>query len=154
VEPHADPASLDRLHDIVEPARVSFWPPAPGWWIVFGILLVVAALVAWKMRRAWVRSAYRREALREVASMGDSRELPALLKRVALAAYPREEVAGLSGERWLAFLNREVPESFEEPAGSALVALAYGDAEADAEPVVNAIRGWIEHHPSPEDRER
>jgi hypothetical protein len=133
---------------------VSFWPPAPGWWIVLGILLVVAALVAWRMRRAWVRDAYRREALREVAAIGDPRELPALLKRVALAAYPRTEVAGLSGEHWIAFLNREVPGSFEGEPGEQLLAVAYGVAEVDAEPVRNAIRGWIEDHPGGGEGER
>ena len=36
-------------------------------------------------------------------------ELSALIRRVALSRRPREEVAGLTGDRWLAWLESKVP---------------------------------------------
>ena len=36
-------------------------------------------------------------------------ELSALIRRVALACRPREEVAGLTGDRWIAWLESTLP---------------------------------------------
>ena len=36
------------LRDVHVPASPSFWPPAPGWWVVFAIFaLSVAGIAAW-----------------------------------------------------------------------------------------------------------
>lgn len=112
-----DPASLENLHDIISPQPVPWWPPAPGWYILGCLILVGAIWLVIHAARKWRRDAYRREALEELAKIRQlSREpdgrpsaiaqLDVLLKRVALAAWPREIVADLSGQRWLAFLKR------------------------------------------------
>ncbi|MGJ4731239.1 DUF4381 family protein, partial [Luteimonas sp. SDU101] len=37
-----------------EPVAPAWWPPAPGWWIVFGVVLLVALALAWlRWRRRW-----------------------------------------------------------------------------------------------------
>jgi Domain of unknown function (DUF4381) len=75
----------------------------------------VAGLGLWWVR--WRRQAYRRAGLRElrvIAARLDAAPeraaalvaLVALLKRVALVAYAREQVAALSGDAWLTFLDR------------------------------------------------
>ena len=115
----ADP--LAALRDIHTPAAPGFWPPAPGWIaiIVLAAAAVLAAtIIAVRRRRA---ERFRREAL---ASLRDLRarhaagascaeiamELSTLVRRVALARHPREEVAGLAGERWIAWLESGLPE--------------------------------------------
>jgi Domain of unknown function (DUF4381) len=105
-----DPGSLDNLIDIVDPAPISlWWPPAPGWWVVIGILL---AGCGWMLIR-WVRqrrmNAYRREAIRELDRIDELKMIPILLKRVALVAYPRTMVAPLAGDDWIQFLNESAP---------------------------------------------
>jgi hypothetical protein len=111
-----DPYSLDNLRDIVEPASIPWWPPAPGVWLLLALVAVwlVAGLGLWWVH--WRRQAYRRAGLRELreiaARLGNAPEratalvdLAALLKRVALVAYAREQVAALSGDAWLTFLD-------------------------------------------------
>jgi hypothetical protein len=112
-----DPYSLDNLRDIVEPASIPWWPPAPGVWLLLALVAVwtVAGLGLWWVR--WRRQAYRRAGLRELREIAARLEaapqraaalvdLAALLKRVALVAYAREQVAALSGDAWLTFLDR------------------------------------------------
>jgi hypothetical protein len=112
-----DPYSLENLRDIVEPASIPWWPPAHGVWLLLALVAVwlVAGLGLWWVR--WRRQAYRRAGLRELREIAvrlDAAperaaalvDLAALLKRVALVAYAREQVAGLSGNAWLTFLDR------------------------------------------------
>jgi len=59
------------------------------------------------VKRGW-QNRYRREALRQLAILSESQQLAALphfLKVTALQAYSREQVAGLSGQEWLDFLD-------------------------------------------------
>lgn len=79
--------------------------------------------------------------------------LPALLKRTAIAATSREEVASLSGEEWLRFLDRSLGNGrdFEQGVGRLLVQLAYSPkppstSSHQLESLVDLSRRWIRHH--------
>lgn len=142
-----DPASLENLHGIVEPAPVSlWWPLAPGWWAVLALLALATAIGIWRFVRARRLNAYRRQGLAEL-DITPPQELPALLKRVALSAYPRDEVAGLTGDRWIEFLNRTAPDSFDTVSSERLRSLAYqANQEAHDDHLFAACRSWIEQH--------
>jgi hypothetical protein len=137
----SDPTDLSNLRDIVVPPAVSFWPPAPGWWVIGAACVVVAGLAAAAAVRHWRRNAYRRAALRALET-ADASDISAILKRAALAAFPREQVASLSGTAWLAFLDRTGGTAF---ANTALLALTYGGS-GDRDAVVAQARHWIGRH--------
>src|SRR5947208_329006 len=101
----SDPTDLSNLRDLALPTEVPLWPPAPGWWIVTAAGVASAAILLATAIARHRRNAYRRQALRELAVI-DARGISALLKRAALAAWPREPVASLTGSDWLAFLDR------------------------------------------------
>jgi hypothetical protein len=166
----SDPASLSNLHDIIVPDPVALWPPAPGWYVLAWLLLIALSCWAWWRLQRWRQNRYRRMALaeldhleaavqdpsRRVSALG---ELPALVKRVALAAWPRERVASLSGSALLAFLDHTGRmQTFQLGAGKDLAVLAYDTqtvAALDHEhiaPLFSAVREWIKQHqaPSPE----
>lgn len=150
-----DPASLDNLYDIIEPVSVSlWWPLAPGWWLLLAVALLLIGLITWRLAVVWKKNEYRRLALKEIESIPDPRTLPVVLKRVALAAYPRETVAGLAGKRWISFLNHEVHGCFDDEAGRLMLALDYGKEESqplkeeEYKAVIDSIRTWIQKHPS------
>lgn len=102
-----NPYSLDRLKDIVQPDPVSWWPPAPLWYLLIAILTVW--LLYWLVHATcrWRQNAYRRQALHELAQMSEpgARSVSTILKRVALVSYAKESVASLTGDDWLRFLN-------------------------------------------------
>lgn len=113
MNPNGDP--LSELRDIVEPAGVSGWPPAPGWWLLGVLVLLLLAWLFWVIRRQrararhWSRTARASlEALAHEHNDDDRRwlgELAVLVRRIALASAPRSTVAPLTGEAWLSRLD-------------------------------------------------
>ena len=156
--PDTDPGSLDRLHDIAVPPPVPWWPPAPGWYILGGMVLALLGLAAWAALARWRRDRYRREALGDLDRIARDPDAPSsisavaeLVKRVALAAYPRDRVASLTGDAWLAFLDATGgTDAFTRGAGRALKDAAYR-RDAPREPselrgLADVVRHWITHH--------
>ncbi len=106
-------AALQHLADVAIPPPVP-WTPQTAGWAVLAVLLLLGLIwfIVWAVRHRRANR-YRRVALTELKHI-ESRwraddaaalaDLPALLKRTALAAWPREAVAGLSGMAWVDFL--------------------------------------------------
>ncbi|WP_221073980.1 DUF4381 domain-containing protein [Agarivorans aestuarii] len=97
---------LADLKDIILPASYETALPAIGWWLL-GLLvivsLVVLMFVSW---RYWQLDKPRREAMQTLKQHTmNLAELNLLMKRLALSYYPRQQVASLGGEDWLAFLD-------------------------------------------------
>lgn len=140
---------VEGLNDIVVPAPVSMMPQTIGWVVLGAIaVLTVVAAVLWARRR-YVRNAYRREAL-AVLDQTPLAALPALVKRVALAAVPRTEVAALTGDAWLAFLDRTYGgRGFTSGPGKALASVSFDPAAADersAADLRQLVARWIRRH--------
>jgi Domain of unknown function (DUF4381) len=100
-------APLDDLHDFYSPPPPPWTPQTIGWYVLFGIAGLLILWTAIYLIRRWFADRYRREALRELALLPPE-QFSALLKRTALVAWPREEVASLSGEAWLQFLDESI----------------------------------------------
>jgi hypothetical protein len=161
-----DPTSLDRLHDIVVPPSVPWWPPAPGWYYVIVLVLSIALVLVVRGFIRWQRNRYRREALAELARqeqrLRDPAQRPAalavmaeLLKRAAVTAYSRRKVAALTGPAWFAFLDRTGRTTvFSRGEGAKLEAAVYDPAgttkldEAEARVLAQRVKHWLRHHTS------
>jgi len=150
---HGNP--LQGLRDIHLPTPVSFWPPAPGWWLV-ALLIVMMLLTAvwwWRRRR---RHAYRWQALKQLQQLQQAlqagnteisiiTELSILLRRTAISRYGRQEVAGLQGKDWLAFLDRTGCTTHFSTQGQALLEAPYCRAiTQEAEPLLNLAQRWLQ----------
>ncbi len=143
--------ALSDLRDIHLPPPVSWWPPAPGWWLL-AALVVLLALGVYAWRRLRTRERWRAYALGQLADLrarhaqaatpsSSLRELSVLLRRVAISRFPREEVAALSGDAWLAFLDCSFGDEpvFRSAAGQLLSIGPYA-REASVEPQsINAL---------------
>ncbi|VVO56647.1 DUF4381 domain-containing protein [Pseudomonas fluorescens] len=84
--------SIDQLKEIALPVPVSYMPQTWGWWVLLGLLMIAVLLISARRYWQWRRDRYRREALVRLAELQASdnqldalRELPELLKRVALS---------------------------------------------------------------------
>jgi hypothetical protein len=142
-----DPSSLANLRDIATPPPVAWWPPAPGWWFLLTLLGMVAAVAAARGWRRWRADAYRRAALRELRGAESVGSIAELLKRTALAASPRTQVASLTGSAWVKWLaetgGRPVPAAVSQ----ALTVGVFSDRESADAGVVSAFaEEWIRLH--------
>ena len=154
----SDPGSLQNLNDIVAPAPMAWWPPAPGWYVLAAITFLLLLGLGFRALRSWQLNRYRREALRVLDGItregpAASAALPELLKRVALSAWPREQIAGLVGSDWHRFLDTATDsERFDGEAGRRLEQAAYapaGLAEETFRALCADVDWWIRHHVPP-----
>lgn len=161
---NSDAISLDRLHDIIVPEAVPWWPPAPGWTWVLGLVVAMLLTELIKGFVRWQHNRYRCEALAELGRQEAALENPErrprallslaeLLKRTAVTAFRREDVATLTGPKWFAFLDHTARgSSFGDALGPMLENAIYDPRTAGTldpqklHSVVQAIRHWIKHH--------
>ncbi len=145
-----DPASLENLRDIALPPPVPWWPPAPGWWVVLAMLAVVVVVVVLRAWRKWNANAYRRSALSELQSSTTFTEIGEILKRTALVAYPRTDIASLSGSRWCQWLAETGGTPVPAKVAEALTKGVFGKIDTVNVQEVGAFAtNWIKNHDLP-----
>jgi hypothetical protein len=148
-----DPESLD-LRDVHLPEPPPWWPPAPGWWLLFALVLL-AGLAAWLYWQRYRAERPRRMALAELDAVARrcadepqrlASELSIWLRRVALTLQPRIDVAGLTGQDWLDALQRLSPGStLVRDCQQLLLQGPYAPVSASGEElegVLEACRDW------------
>ena len=104
--------------------------------------------------RLWRRCSNSRSAAADEAQRGPAlRELPELVKRTALAAFPRQQVASLSGAAWLEFLDRTGhTDAFTHGRGQLLPVLSYDPHASsrleaqEVEELFSVVHRWMRHH--------
>lgn len=148
------------LINIPLPTAVSLWPQT--WTSRIAVALLLAGMVAavvWFVRR-WHANRYRRAALAELDhvlrstaekdAVSTADALALLVRRTALAIFPRETIAPLSGAAWLDFLDRSYDgHEFSQGARRALGLAPYAPysvAAADVAPLADLVRRWIRTH--------
>ena len=138
---------LDMLKPIPEPEPISMVPATQGW-IWLGLAIVVAlGYGIYRAHRHWRANAYRRAALAELDQVDDKPEaIAAILRRAALVAYPRMEVASLTGPDWCAFLDRSYGgDGFSGKLGDALTRAPWR-AEPGSPELTALARRWLKRH--------
>ena len=144
-----------ELRDIHLPDASLWWPPAPGWWLLALLLLVLMASIPWllkRLRRKSLKSLSLREVerIREAARTGSDdrellRELSALLRRILISYYGREQVAAASGSEWQARMAQLAPgDAFSEDQLRLLGEDRFRrQVEADIEALLRSSERWI-----------
>lgn len=152
---------LSQLRDIHLPDPVGLWPLAWGWWLLIALFAIALMAGLYHWRRHQRQRRYRRQAKAELESAyrdyrdnGDTsrylQNLSLTLRRAALTAFPRSQVAGLKGEAWLEFLDQSLPGSqtpFTQGEGRVLALGPYQPKpQANVKALHRLAKDWIENH--------
>ena len=155
---------LIGLRQVHVPETVSFWPLAPIWWIL--LLLLIASIVLSVLKKRPKKNPYpaiglaqlnriRKASRQHRSSATTCAELSRLVRRLALAHYPRAQVAPLTGEAWLAFLDQTGrTQAFTQGVGRWLISAPYkAQPEVNLRQSFKLIRRWIKQleHSVPHD---
>jgi len=157
--------NLEALHDVVAPEPVSWVPQTTGWYVLGALLLAALVWLGWRWWRQRQANRYRSAAIRELAAIrsafadptrrvAELRRIQEVLKRAALVAYPRRQVASLAGEEWLRFLDASYGgQGFTQGPGRLLPEIAYGPtqplqalSEIDRSELLALARQWVRDH--------
>jgi hypothetical protein len=140
---------IQQLAPLRTPDPIGFWPLAPVWWVVVGLLVIALGFLYFQWLKRYQRNAYRREALKWLSELqeanSDVHALSGALKATALNAYEATSVASLSDESWPNFLRDscsklssdalDVLSRAHAPNPESLSALDWRDAAL-----------WVKHH--------
>ncbi|MEP3048842.1 MAG: DUF4381 domain-containing protein [Roseibium sp.] len=140
------PDLIDLLEPVPEPAPISMVPQTVGWlWLGLGVL-VVLGMIIWRIWTYRKTTAYRREALAELKLKSDPASIAHLLRRTALAAYPRVKVASLTGSDWLSFLDTSYGGTeFSNGPGRVIADSPYM-RRVETQDLTSLARIWIKTH--------
>jgi len=109
--------SLLQLRDIHEPANIGFFPLAPGWWIVIGLLIILLSVFFWlKKYINTPKRKLKKQALKEFqrikvnyAENGNKtlllESVSSMLRKITLSYFPEKSGANLTGDEWLRHLD-------------------------------------------------
>lgn len=144
-----------ELRDIHLPADPSWWPPAPGWWVLLGIVLVLVAVALillrkWQRRRRWrVRVMSELDSIaahqqRETDPVRVVAEVSQLLRRASRLL--DTAAPSLHGEAWLRFLDGPLEGTdFSDGIGRVLLEGPYRrDLDMDTDALLALARRWLQ----------
>ncbi|MDH5387004.1 MAG: DUF4381 domain-containing protein [Gammaproteobacteria bacterium] len=151
------------LRDIHLPDPISWWPPAPGWWLLFGLVLLTVAAV-FLFRYYQKKQALKKQVLAEFEILRELfnkeknttvlvQSLSILLRRACISFYPRSEAASLTGESWLQFLDDTCTEkAFQTEHGKLIASAPYlsenTPLDFDAEKLISVCENWLKAQPN------
>lgn len=146
-----------QLRDIHLPGSPDFWPPALGWWLLLTVILFILFWLIMAARRRYREKKQHQvlfekfevlaKQLREQPDNQVLAEINILLRQLAIAHYPRAEIASLTGGDWLHFLDKSgKTQGFSRGAGRILMDAPYRSdslRNLNLEEFIPLIRYWI-----------
>ncbi|TKE96591.1 DUF4381 domain-containing protein [Vibrio kanaloae] len=101
------------LSPVIAPDAPTWWPLAWGWWAVIITAISLIALVFFILKRRKNNQQAKQEALSYFSNSQSQDGLSPskaqdIVRQAALSYFPREKIAGLSGDDWLKFLDAQL----------------------------------------------
>ena len=153
-----NPDLLSQLRDIHTAAPVPWWPPAPGWWVL-ALLVLVLLVLAGRRGLARYRVYQRRKQMlgwvdHLNANIDPGRNpheylstLNRIFKLVALRAFPDRQCALLNGQEWVDFLAEKMTRSGSAESLGVLASGPYDPAPGfDPVQMSELTRNWIKQY--------
>jgi hypothetical protein len=155
-------AALANLHDIHLPKPIGWWPLANGWYLLLALITTsfIIGGMCWYRYHCYQRpkrhalqllKQYEQQYQHDNDSISASAMVSELLKRVALVYFPRFEVAYLTDDAWLNFLNNTGKQPYFTDTRELLRLLPYQKkaVATDLTPLFKSAYAWIKQRGKP-----
>ncbi len=168
VNPQALNPQILNLRDIHLPEPISWWPMAPGWWMIFASILLII-IVVFISRKIYISKQLKRDIKHELENIKQqfqqtqnksqlAKSLSILLRRASISYYPKADIAGLTGNDWLSYLddsntNSSANNRFQSDIGQVLLSAPYlpddtlstrGGLDFDAQRLIHLCESWLQ----------
>ncbi len=155
------PQALD-LRDIHLPEPISWWPIAPGWWLLITALFLIITLF-FIIKKIYASRQLKRDIRSELETIKQQfykiqdksrlvKSLSVLLRRASISYYPKTNIAGLTGNDWLSYLDQTSNETstrmkFQSDIGNILLSAPYlpdnSEMDFDAKTLIQLCESWL-----------
>jgi len=145
------------LKDIHLPEAIGWWPPAIGLWLVVVFVLLLIGFGYWLYKRLTQKTAIKTATslLTELKlntsqdGLQKLQQLSTLMRRVAISIVPRQDVASLTGQKWMAFLDQKLDgKPFQAGIGQLLAQAPYrqqSPSDAEILQLISLCEDWLKH---------
>jgi hypothetical protein len=146
------------LRELKLPPEPGYWPLAPGWWVLIGLLVL---LLVW-MGIKWLRYQRKKSRWQEInhqlseIEYGYTQhqnkqqlltEVSAFLRRFVRFQIKQQQATTLAGDNWVDYLNQlQGAAAFEPYATSLTQGVFQAKHEFDAEGLLATTRNFIKQH--------
>ena len=102
---------LAQLQDITTPEPISQFPMAIGWWLLLALIILSVFTFIVKMNQYNTLRKIQKNAIKQINQQSPTlSETVRILKMAAMAYFPRNEIAALSGMQLADYLIGKLPE--------------------------------------------
>ncbi|MCW8854250.1 MAG: DUF4381 domain-containing protein [Gammaproteobacteria bacterium] len=148
-----------ELRDIHLPDTIAWWPPAPGWWLLALLILIMVFIIPVIIKRLKSKPLnklalieFRKIELSFQTHQSKTRlaqDISVLLRRICLSYKPRREAASLTGPQWIEYLNTMTANKFfsDQLAEILFNAPYQKQAEFNAHELISSCKAWITQLP-------
>ncbi|MCK5782125.1 MAG: DUF4381 domain-containing protein, partial [Flavobacteriales bacterium] len=98
-------SDIKDIGKLIETDKLEMTYNTPGWYVLYVLFMVMVIFVLYRLISNWKNNKYRRDAIIRIKKANTIYEVNVTLKIVALKSYGRTDVANLSSEAWVEFLN-------------------------------------------------
>ena len=159
---------IEKCMYIHLPEPISWWPIAPGWWMIFASILLII-IVVFISRKIYISKQLKRDIKAELENIKQqfqqtqnksqlAKSLSILLRRASISYYPKTDIAGLTGDNWLSYLddsnaNSSADKSFRSDIGKVLLSAPYlpdhtlsnnSRLDFDAQRLIRLCESWLQ----------
>ena len=150
-----------NLRDIHLPEAISWWPIAPGWWLLLISILLVTGIIL-IARKMYKNKQLKRDIHTELDIIKQqfqvtenraqlAQSLSILLRRASISFYPSKNIAGLTGNDWLAYLDntnaKKDEKKFQSTTGQILLSAPYlpetTELDYDTQALIDLCESWL-----------
>jgi hypothetical protein len=171
VTPKEGNPMLSSLREIPTPADINWWPQTLGWQLLLLLAFCYLLYRVYGVFQKYISNAYRRAALAELmlididegsaelsqlsqpqlSEPSELSKIPHIIRKTALYAYDRKQVAPLIGKEWEHWLDQQCEHvSFSSNYSGLLAHLTYSDQiQISREQLLglkSQVATWIKNH--------